>query len=202
MPALPLPRLPAHSDRIFFSAAFSSCSSTARRGFRLTCRGSQKRSGRVPTFKPPWVRGGRCTSRRRVFLIRSCKGSKRFRRHQSSGRCAPMSCARAARNCHRHTPWCKVTPPVLVQGLPSGIGARLPSGIGARLPLRYWCKPPPPVSVHSHRWHAPSSRHLRALLSVCGGCWLGVWGVVLVVCVCMCVCVVVGGAVLSVCVCV
>ena len=34
------------------------------------------------------------------------------------------------------------------------------------------------------RWHAPSSRHLRALLSVCGGCSLTVWGAVLVVCVC------------------
>jgi len=28
-----------------------------------------------------------------------------------------------------------------------------------------------------------TSRHLRALLSVCGRCSLGVWGVVLVVCV-------------------
>jgi len=35
------------------------------------------------------------------------------------------------------------------------------------------------------RWPAPSSRHLRALLSVCGRCSFGVWGVVLVVCVCV-----------------
>jgi len=48
-------------------------------------------------------------------------------------------------------------------------------------------------------WHAPSSRHLRALLSVCGGgVRLGFWGVVLVVCVCRCR----GCCSLSVCVCV
>jgi len=48
------------------------------------------------------------------------------------------------------------------------------------------------------KWHAPSSRHLRALLSVCGGVHLGVWGVVLVVCVCVGV----EGVVLCRCVCV
>jgi len=34
-------------------------------------------------------------------------------------------------------------------------------------------------------WHAPSPRHLRALLSVCGGCSFGGLGFVLVVCVCV-----------------
>jgi len=45
--------------------------------------------------------------------------------------------------------------------------------------------------------HKTGSRHLRALLSVCGGCSFGGWGVVFLSCVC------VGGVVLcrSVCVC-
>jgi len=45
------------------------------------------------------------------------------------------------------------------------------------------------------RWHAPSSRHLRAWLSVCGRCSFGVLFL-------SCVCVSVGGVALAVCVCV
>jgi len=57
-----------------------------------------------------------------------------------------------------------------------------------------------PCKPRRGRWHAPSSRHLRALLSVCGGCLfegLGCCscrvcvsvsgGVVLCRCVCVCV---------------
>jgi len=58
-----------------------------------------------------------------------------------------------------------------------------------------------PIHRRSHppgcgRWYAPSSRHLRALLSVCGGCLFGG----LVCCSC-CVCVSVSGALFSVGVC-
>ena len=53
------------------------------------------------------------------------------------------------------------------------------------------------------RWHAPSSRHLRALLSVCGGCSFGGVGCCSCrVCVCVCVCVSVSGVLFSVGVCV
>jgi len=49
------------------------------------------------------------------------------------------------------------------------------------------------------RWHAPSSRHLRALLSVCGSCSFGG----LECCSYrVCVCIGVGRVILSVCVCV
>ena len=41
------------------------------------------------------------------------------------------------------------------------------------------------VESRPYHWHAPSSRHLRALLSVVGGVRLGVWGLVLVVCMCV-----------------
>jgi len=47
------------------------------------------------------------------------------------------------------------------------------------------------------RWHTPSSRHLWALLSVCGRCSFGV-----LFSLCASVCVVVGGVVLCRCVCV
>jgi len=65
--------------------------------------------------------------------------------------------------------------------------------VGLRPYLPRWLR-------HGHppgrgRWHAPSSRHLRALLSVCGGCSFG--GLFL-----SCVCVGVGGVVLCRCVCV
>jgi len=56
------------------------------------------------------------------------------------------------------------------------------------------CSPP-----QCGRWHAPSSRHLRALFSVCGRCSFGGLGC----CSCrVCVCVGVGGGVLCRCVCV
>jgi len=52
---------------------------------------------------------------------------------------------------------------------------------------------------YANTWHAPSSRHLRAFLSVCGGCSFGGLGC----CSCrVCVCVGVGGVVLCRCVCV
>ena len=55
------------------------------------------------------------------------------------------------------------------------------------------------MSKRRGRWHAPSSRHLRALLSVCGRCSFKGLGC----CSCrVCVCVGVGGVVLWRCVCV
>jgi len=84
-------------------------------------------------------------------------------------------------------PW----PPSIAWSLPSQRESAISSSWG-----------PPRHRKGSHRrgrWHAPSSRHLRALLSVCGGCSFGGLGC----CsfrVCLCVCRCRGCCSLSVCV--